>query len=320
MFKKLRNRLILINFGVTTFVIVTIFTTIYLISTHSTESRVRRTDEKVTIDVWGEEIDGDANGIPDEFDKIFDQNMKQEKESAAQNLLVTLIMSGVAIEIVVILVSYFMAEEAIKPVKETYEAQKVFIANASHEIKTPLAAISANLEAADIHGNKWIDNVELETQKLTKLNTELLNLARTDLNNNVTLEEVDLKAVTLKIVDSFEPRLNGKKLKREIKVERPVKINLKDYEQILSILMDNAVKYSDKSIKVKLTEHSLSVSNDGKKIPSSDLSRVFDRFYQVDKSADGVGLGLSIAASLARRNHYKLFVRSMKLTTFTLMF
>ena len=61
-------------------------------------------------------------------------------------------------------------------------------------------------------------------------------------------------------------------------------------------------------------------SNDGKKIPAKQLSHVFDRFYQVDKTADGFGLGLSIAAALATRNHYKLYVKSLKYTTFTLAF
>ena len=126
--------------------------------------------------------------------------------------------------------------------REAYEAQKVFIANASHEIKTPLAAISANLEAADIKGNKWISNVEIETAKLTNLNNELLKLARTDLMESGATEEVELVALTNRVLDRFEPRLGGKKLVRKINLSGKVKINISDFEQILSILMDNAVK------------------------------------------------------------------------------
>ncbi|MBQ3292786.1 HAMP domain-containing histidine kinase [Candidatus Saccharibacteria bacterium] len=317
MFRRLRNKLILINLGITTLVIVVVFTTIYVISTKTAENRPLKFPEMpINLENTGET----PEEIPDDWQNLIVLNVKQEKESAAQNLLVTLISSGIAIEIVVALISYFMAEEAIKPVKEAYEAQKVFIANASHEIKTPLAAISANLEAADIEGNKWISNVEIETAKLTNLNNELLKLARTDLMKAGVTEEVELGTLINRILDRFEPRLKSKKLVRKINLDRKVKVNLADFEQILSILMDNAVKYSDKKIVVELDEHSLRISNDGAKIPADKITHVFDRFYQVNKSTEGVGLGLSIAKSLADKNHYKLTVKSEKLTTFLLDF
>lgn len=317
MFRRLRNKLILINLGITTLVIVVVFTTIYVISTKTAENRPLKFPEMpINLENTGET----PEEIPDDWQNLIMLNVKQEKESAAQNLLVTLISSGLAIEIVVALISYFMAEEAIKPVKEAYEAQKVFIANASHEIKTPLAAISANLEAADIEGNKWISNVEIETAKLTNLNNELLKLARTDLMKAGAEEEVELGTLVNRILDRFEPRLKSKKLVRKINLDRKAKVNLADFEQILSILMDNAVKYSDKKIVVELDEHSLRISNDGAKIPADKITHVFDRFYQVNKSTEGVGLGLSIAKSLADKNHYKLSAKSDKLTTFLLVF
>lgn len=316
MFKKLRNKLILINLGITSFVIVVIFAMIYTVSTESAKRRPLRMQNPTNI-VFEDKND---DGVPDDFEDMMSVTIHQEKESAAKSLLVTLILSGIVIELVVALVSYFLAEEAIKPIKQAYESQRIFIANASHEIKTPLAAIAANLEAADIKRNKWIKNVEMETEKLTVLNNKLLTLAQTDLVTSTSIEEVDLKSLVNRVLDSFEPRLKNKKLTRRIDLDKKVQINAADFEQILSILTDNAIKYSDKTITVKLTEHSLSVSNDGKKIPAKQLSRVFDRFYQVDKTADGFGLGLSIAAALATRNHYKLYVKSLKYTTFTLAF
>lgn len=315
MFKRLRNKLILINLGTTSFVIVVIFSTIYIISTRAAENRPMKIQ-----DTARDFVDVDEDGIPDDYEDFINFSMRQEKKSAAENLLVTLICSGIAIEIVVVIVSWFMAEEAIKPVKEAYEAQKVFIANASHEIKTPLAAISANLEAADIKDNKWIKNVEMETAKLTALNNDLLNLARIDLGPEVSEKETNLNSLTEKILDSFEPRLNDKKLIRQLNSNKNIKINTQDYEKILGILMDNAIKYSDKSISVKLDEHSLTVTNDGKKIPNDKLAHIFDRFYQVNKSSDGVGLGLSIAKSLAERNHWRIHVSSPKQTIFILSF
>ena len=304
MFKRLRNKLIAINMGVTSVVVLVVFTAIYFSSTRSAENRpVRPMEWSVTVD------DGDKEYI-ERFEDYVIVSLREERQLAARNLLVTLIVSGIAIELMVFLVSYLTAEQAIKPVREAYDAQKIFIANASHEIKTPLAAIQANLEAADVRNNKWIRNVEIETTKLAELNGELLNLARTDLTNEVKVEEVDLRTVTLGVLESFEPRLGSKTLKKTLAVPGKLKINMADFSQILTILIDNAVKYSDREISIELRPHQLIVANDGATIPADKISHVFDRFYQVDKTTEGVGLGLAIAKSVAERNHWKITASS----------
>lgn len=304
MFQKLRNRLILINFSISSVVILITFTAIYISSTRSADMRPP---------MMSVSIDSEAS-------KLFDAWIRSEREAAARNLLLSLIVSGIGIELAVVFISYYLAEEAIKPVKEAYESQKVFIANASHEIKTPLAAISANLEAADIKNNHWIDNVVMETEKLTALNSELLTLARTDLVNTVTSEEVNVKELVEKQLKSFEPRMKDIKFKKELNVSDKVKVNANDFSQLLSILMDNAIKYSDNKITLTLEDHVLKVTNDGATISKDALPHVFDRFYQADKNSEGVGLGLSIAKSLADRNHWNLSVKSNSNTTFTLNF
>ena len=304
MFRKLRNRLILINFGISSVVILITFTAIYISSTRSADMRPP---------MMSVSIDSEAS-------KLFDAWIRSEREAAARNLLLSLIVSGIGIELAVVFISYYLAEEAIKPVKEAYESQKVFIANASHEIKTPLAAISANLEAADIKNNHWIDNVVMETEKLTALNSELLTLARTDLVNTVTSEEVNVKELAEKQLKSFEPRMKDIKFKKELNVSDKVKVNANDFSQLLSILVDNAIKYSDNKITLTLEDHVLKVTNDGATISKDALPHVFDRFYQADKNSEGVGLGLSIAKSLADRNHWNLSVKSNSNTTFTLNF
>ena len=304
MFRKLRNRLILINFSISSVVILITFTAIYISSTRSADMRPP---------MMSVSIDSEAS-------KLFDAWIRSEREAAARNLLLSLIVSGIGIELAVVFISYYLAEEAIKPVKEAYESQKVFIANASHEIKTPLAAISANLEAADIKNNHWIDNVAMETEKLTALNSELLTLARTDLVNTVTSEEVNVKELVEKQLKSFEPRMKDIKFKKELNVSDRVKVNANDFSQLLSILMDNAIKYSDNKITLALEDHVLKVTNDGATISKDALPHVFDRFYQADKNSEGVGLGLSIAKYLADRNHWNLSVKSNSNTTFTLNF
>ena len=299
MFRKLRNKLIFINLGITSLVVVIVFTVIYVSSTRIADNRPPMpSDGKLEFD------------FSQDVEDFVEMSITVERQTAARDLLITLIISGVAIEIVVAFISYFLAEEAIKPVREAYEAQKIFIANASHEIKTPLAAIAANLEAADIKNNRWISNVEKETAKLTALNGELLTLARTDLANTVNLEEVDLGAVLNREIKTFEPRLNGIDFEKNITTSEKIKINVADLVQVFNILLDNAIKYSDKKISVNLVDGELVVKNDGTVISEKDLAHIFDRFYQADKSAEGVGLGLSIAKALADRNNWKISVKS----------
>lgn len=296
MFKKLRNRLIFINLGITSLIIFVIFTSIYIISTRSANQRPPIPENSLVY-----------SGEVEEF---IEDMIKGEKDAAARDLLIMLVVSGVAIEILVAFISYYLAEEAIKPVREAYEAQKVFIANASHEIKTPLAAIAANLEAADIKGNKWISNVEKETAKLTELNGELLSLARTDLVTDVSTEEVNLSELIEKSLESSKPRMANIDFTKKINDVGKIKINVVDFTQILGILVDNAIKYSDKQINLSLDNHELVVENDGKAISEKDLPHIFERFYQADKSSEGVGLGLSIAKNLAERNGWDLSAES----------
>ncbi|MDO4398798.1 MAG: HAMP domain-containing sensor histidine kinase [Candidatus Saccharibacteria bacterium] len=307
MFRKLRNRLIFINLSITSLVILVVFTSIYVISTHSANQRPP--------------VPENSTNYSGEVEELIEDRIQNEKNIAARELLVILIVSGIAIDLIVAFVSYYLAEEAIKPVREAYEAQKVFIANASHEIKTPLAAIAANLEAADIKDNKWISNVEKETAKLTELNGELLSLARTDLITDVSTKEVDLTELTEKSLESMKPRMIGIKFEKDIMATGRIKINAADFIQILEILIDNAIKYSNKRIDLTLNSHELIVANDGATISEKDLPHIFERFYQADKSAGGVGLGLSIAKSLADRNGRGLTVESKdNKTKFTLKF
>jgi len=309
MFKKLRGKLILINLGITSVVILVSFSFIYLFSTQSANHRPPIPESKIEL-------------YTDDVEDIITVTINNEKQLAARDLLVMLIVSGLAIELAVALVSYFLADMAIRPVKEAYNSQKVFVANASHEIKTPLAAISANLEAADIHGNKWISNVEKEVAKLTTLNNELLTLARTDLiNDSGVATEVDLGSLAKNAVHSFEPRMTKTDFELINNTSGKTKINADDYTQILNILMDNAIKYCDQKISLTISNHELNISNDGATISKQSADHIFERFYQTDKTTDGVGLGLAIAKSIAERNNWQLSVEPGKhLTTFILKY
>lgn len=311
MFRYLRNRLIVINLIITTIVLIAAFSSIYAIAQNATDARPSIPKNNLDFS-------------PD-MSEIINEQMRVEREAALSSLLWSLIIVGIIVEAAVAVISYFLAEAAIRPVKMSYETQKTFIANASHEIKTPLAAISANLEAANITNNRWIKNITQEVHSLTKLNNDLLALVQADYktppNQDKTL--VSPSVLVKKVIAIFEPQLARQKthfIFHDLSINEKHLLNQSDFQQILTILFDNTLKYSDQEIALVLSAKQLYIENDGAKINNRDLSHIFDRFYQTDKSAEGAGLGLAIASSLAERNHWKLTATSDKVTRFTLDF
>lgn len=315
MFRHLRNRLILINLAVTTVVLVVSFSSIYAVAQAEAQRR-----QEITASII---LPGYNTQV---VSQTFNERIKTERKAALRSLLVSLIIVGLLEEVAVAILSYIMAETAIRPVREAYEAQKNFIANASHEMKTPITAIMANLEVADIKDNPWIDNVTQEVKLMEVLNRELLALARAE--NAITAtnasETVILREAVESLISPFRPRLQQKKIDLVLKTQLKdgkVKIAKGAFSQIFTILLDNAVKYCDKSITIHLSSRSVSITNDGATISPDALSHIFDRFYQTDKSSEGVGLGLAIAKSLADRQNWKLTAKSDSgQTTFTLDF
>ncbi|MBR3233117.1 HAMP domain-containing histidine kinase [Candidatus Saccharibacteria bacterium] len=315
MFKKLRNHFILINLITTSVILLVAFSAVYFVAKNSSERKPAPID--TTIEFLRDD------GSSTSFRQIMEERILADREANLNSLLVTLIATGIAVELIVAIASYFFAEQAIKPVKTAYEAQKIFIANASHEIKTPVAAIKANLEAADLsEKNHWIKNIELEADKIETLNLALLRLAKTDaFQETLTVEEFDLKRVSQSVLNSFKPRLDQKKINIKYNcVNKKIKTNKQDYKEIFEILLDNAIKYCNKKIIINIDGKKLAISNDGSIIPKDKINHVFDRFYQVDKSNPGSGLGLSIANSLAKRNNWEIKVSSDELTSFELRF
>lgn len=314
MFRHLRNRLIIMNLTVTTIVLAVAFSMIYIVAQGAAEQR-----KSITADI--------SAGYTQFVIQTMNERIQYERSAALSSLLASLIIVGISVEVAVAFFSYIFAEAAIRPVKDAYESQKIFIANASHEMKTPIAAIMANLEVADIQDNPWINNVSHEVKSLADLNQELLALARVENSMSSvsrTTELVNLKDLVSQTIAPFQPRIKSQKI--HLTINSPakaskVKLAKNTLAQILTILMDNAIKYCDKTITINLTNKSISIVNDGTTISTDNLSRIFDRFYQTNKSSEGVGLGLAIAKSLADHEDWKLTATSdASTTTFTLEF
>lgn len=301
MFKNLRNQIVLSIVAISSVIILISFTSIFMIM--SMTIRAREDIALRSRDTCIEEI-------------------IRERNSHVTRLGVTLLSVGVILELLIFAVSSIIAEQLVKPVQEAYEQQREFIANASHELKTPIAAIRANFEALDVEEEPWTDNIDLELDKAQNLVRDLLLLARMDGRvEKAPKKRCDLSEIVKKHVKTIEVRLDGKKLKTDIAEDVVATLVQDDFVQILSILLDNAAKYAKSWVSVELKNNYVKVENDGKEIPAAKMEHIFERFYQVDKTATGVGLGLSIAKSAADHNDWEIIADSnKKSTSFTLYF
>lgn len=309
MFSKLRNKFILTNVITSAIIITMSFSSIY-IGTMIAYNNRKPHDVPAEFD----ETQEMQNAFRRELDKMHAEQLAR--------LAFVLIMVGVITEIFVFIASYYYAEKEIEPVKNAYIKQREFIANASHELKTPIAAARANFEALGTDEQPWTDNVDMELERASRLVNDLLTLARTDGRNvEAVKKDVDLAKIVRKRTQLIEARLGDKKLELDLPEELKTKIADADFTQVIDILLDNAAKYSKSKIVVKLTTNNISVENDGKTISAEKLPHVFERFYQTDKTAEGSGLGLAIAKAVCDQNHWKITAESGKRNTkFTLSF
>jgi signal transduction histidine kinase len=313
MFKKLRNKIIITNIVFTTLVLIVAFSGIFFFSANGMRHRPMP-EPRVNVTRNQE--------VQDEMREILNQEIERDRSDQLKRLAISLISIGLSIEVLIFLASYVYAEKSIQPVKDAYNKQREFIANASHELKTPIAAVQANFEALGTTEQPWTDNVENELNRASKLVSDLLLLARTDGRvTGATKKPTNVSKILNSRLDVVRSRLGEKTLETEISEKVTVNVNSADFTQLADILIDNAIKYSSKKITVKLSEKSFSIENDGKTIPAEKLEKVFERFYQTDKTAEGSGLGLSIAKALADQNGWKITVTSEnKITKFSVKF
>ncbi len=233
--------------------------------------------------------------------------------------------------------SFYLARRTIRPIEEAHEAQSRFTSDASHELRTPLAAMKTEIEVAlrDTHLSKdemhelLESNLE-EVNKLTRLSHTLLQLSKLDYSN-VERAKVDVDQAVKNIIKSFD--ITGKRV-IFTPYGRPLFVTaaLGSIEELATILVDNAIKYSPNTsvVSVKVTyrsgKASIAVSNDGKGINEAQLPHIFDRFYRADNSRtngskNGYGLGLSVAKKIVELNDGELTATSREhgMTTFTII-
>lgn len=271
--------------------------------------------------------------------KIAFVDMTRELESM-RNLLITLIGVGLGVLAAIFMISRFLAGWALRPAEKAWEQQRQFVADASHELKTPLTVILANTGILLSHRKdsieeqvKWIENTQTEAQRMKKLVDDLLFLAKTDTSANRVKAEMDLPDTVWSSLLPFESVAyeQGITIKSEIEPDIRFIGDKGQLKQLVVILLDNACKYAGKDgiVTLKLAEKQghihLSVNNTGEPIPPEHLARLFERFYRSDTSRSreqgGYGLGLAIAESIAEKHNGHISVESTAAdgTTFTVL-
>ncbi|MBQ7827814.1 MAG: HAMP domain-containing histidine kinase [Clostridia bacterium] len=241
-------------------------------------------------------------------------------ESAATLFRFTLIFGG-AFMVVFFFLAMFLARKIVAPLEEGYRKQKQFISDAGHELKTPVSVVNTNAEllSREIGENRWLENIRYENERMGLLVGQLLELAHTE---SVTpqMEKLDFsrlcqgEALPHESV-AFE---QGLSLKLYIAENVTVMGNGTQLRQLVSILLDNAIRHSTGG-EVTLTlsrdrgHARLSVVNEGEPIPEEQREHLFERFYRVDTARNGegkhYGLGLAIAKSIVQSHKGKIGVQ-----------
>ena len=240
-------------------------------------------------------------------------NSEREIQTMRSLLWITLAIAAVCLVVVFGLVVLF-SRRAITPYLKNMEAQKQFITNASHELKTPLTAIatSADVLAMEHDGDEWVHNIQMQTGRLSKLITNLVTLSRLDEEDPFPVRtEFSLSDALWEISEPFVSlaQAKGKTYTQDIADGLTVTGDRTAIQQMVSILLDNALKYSPDSGSISLTARrsgkrtEIAVSNTVEGTQFMDAARLFDRFYRADEShsntVSGTGIGLSIAKATA---------------------
>ena len=248
----------------------------------------------------------------------------QETVNRLLLVLLPLALGGVG---AALLGGLYMSGRAVRPARESFERQRAFVADASHELKTPLTLVRADTEVVLYRGSLNAEDRELlehalaETDRMAAILSDLLLVARLDAGKlGVADKPFDLSAVLSEAVGRFGSRAAAKEITLDVAAseELPARGDAKRTAQILAVLLDNAVRFTPPGGAITVTGRphdrwaEASVRDTGPGIPPEHVPRVFDRFYRADaarrRGGGGTGLGLAIGRELARAQNGDLMV------------
>lgn len=241
-------------------------------------------------------------------------------ENARTLLRYTLIFGGIAF-ILFFFLSMFLAKKIVDPLEESYHKQKQFISDASHELKTPVSIVNANAEllSREIGDNQWLNNIQYENERMGILIGQLLELARTEALSP-QMEPMNFSRLVAGEVLPFESVVFEKQMVLNSNISKDIEVegNPTQLKQVVSILLDNAIRHSEEQGEVWITltkEHKVAklfVINKGNEIPEEQRAQIFERFYRVDTARNSeknhYGLGLAIAKAILTSHKGKIEV------------
>ena len=223
------------------------------------------------------------------------------------------LVGGLAI-LAMFFIASILAGFIISPLEENDRQQKRFISDASHELKTPVAVIATNAEmlSGELGYNEWLSNIQYETERMDRLVKQLLDLSHAE-SAIVPMESLDFSRLVTGETLAFESLAfdKGKTFVTEIEEAIILVCNSSQLTQLVSILLDNAIRHSTgREIGISLVRRPhaalLSVTNDGNEIPPEKIQHLFERFYRVDEARNSesnhYGIGLSIAKAIAEKH------------------
>ncbi len=252
-------------------------------------------------------------------------------EDAKQRIALQLLSLNAGILVLSGLFSFFLAGKTLRPIEESMEEQKRFIADASHELKTPITAMRTEIEVAlrsKLPTQKEAiailqSNLE-EVIRMQKLSEYLLSLHTHQENNKqMLIQSVDIKKTLEDVCKKMQPQAREKKITLTLKGEKTIiHANAVSMHELFFILIENAIKFSGEAetidifIKSKRKHVSISIKDHGVGITKDDIPHIFDRFYRVDLARtntkqSGYGLGLSIAKNIVENHHGSIDVSSV---------
>lgn len=269
------------------------------------------------------------------------KNMSAQRQLLEGPLFAIVMVILISIGLSIVL-GNFLAARALEPIRKSYEQQRNFLADASHELRTPVAVVLTNLEALMSQKEKlaeselrWIDNAYSEIKRTRDVVEDLLLLAKADAGEQISeFEPVDVSYLVLEVTEPLESLAQKRGISMRVDISD---IDLYTYgdkkrlEELFTILIENAIKYTNfggqVEVKVYATEEIIRVEviDNGIGIAEEEQDKIFERFYRVDKARSrregGTGLGLSIARLIVEEHNGKIGLRSKENegTTFYLL-
>lgn len=226
--------------------------------------------------------------------------------------------------ILVFVISFLLSKKVVSPMVKAYEKQKSFITDASHELKTPLAIINTNTDVIEMENgaSKWTLSIHKQVERLNELVKNLISLAKLE-EEEIQKTNFSLSDIIYEISNDYEEVC--KNINRELKlnIEKNIQINADEklIRKLITILIENAVKYSKKNTQIKLNLEKqnkkiiFTIENEADNLKIKKYDELFERFYRADFSRNrktgGYGIGLSIAQSIAIKHKTKIQAESL---------